>query len=117
MSDPLRVEMIERPAAKPDADLACEFEIAKSLADEGFRERLAGAIVGRPRNIAHGVALTFRAGAWDDVRRYIDVESRCCPFLDLAATKYDDGVELRVTGRPEALDFIRNIFNTPDDCS
>ena len=110
------IETIDRPAAKPDADLACEFGIARELASEGFRERLARGIVGRPRDISGGVALTFRPESWDDIRRYVAVESECCPFLDLAAERFPNHVELRVTGRPGALEFIRNIFTTPADC-
>jgi hypothetical protein len=107
---------IERPAARPDADLACEFRIAKDLADDGFRARLAGGMVGRPRDITGGIAVAFRPESWDDVSRYIAVESECCPFLDLAARRFVDRVELRVTGRPAALEFIRNIFAPSVDC-
>jgi hypothetical protein len=110
------IDFIERPASRPDADLACEFDIAKPLADSGFRAQLGAAVIPPVREIDDGVAVTFRADAWDDVRRYIEVESQCCPFLNLSASRRDDTVELRVTGRPEAREFIRNIFTTSDCC-
>lgn len=108
------MDAIERPAAQPDADLACDFTIARGLAREGFRERLARDIVARPRELPDGVEVRFRPGAWDSVKRYVAVESRCCPFLDLSARKAGSEVVLRVTGRPDARDFILNIFSPPD---
>jgi len=44
------------------------------------------------------------------VLRYVEMESQCCPFLDLAARRTPDAVVLTVTGRPEAREFIANIF-------
>ena len=104
------VDVIERKASRPDADLACDFALARELARTGFREELARGIVWPVREIAGGVEVTFRAETWDIVRHYIEVESACCAFLDLAARRTEDAVLLRVTGRPDARDFIANIF-------
>jgi hypothetical protein len=104
-------EIVERPAAEPDADLACDFAIAVELTQEGFRERLAREVVAPVRQIDGGVEVTFTPRAWDLVMKYIEVESQCCPFLNLAARKTADAVVLSVTGRPEARPVIDAIFS------
>ena len=106
---------INRPAARPDADLACDFTIA--LEEVGIRDRLAPLVVRPARRIRDGVEVTFQPTAWDDVRRYIDVESRCCPFLSLAAEQTADGVVLRVTGRADAQVLIYETFGVRDERS
>ncbi len=103
-------ERLSKPAARPDAPLACEREIAVQIIQEGVRDRLAREMVGAPRDLPDGVELRFRSDAWDAVRRYIEVESQCCPFLDLAARRTDDEVLLTVTGRPDAREMITQIF-------
>lgn len=109
----MSADHVSRPAARPDADLACELDIAIEITEEGVRDRLGRAMLGRPRELPDGVEVRFRAEAWDDVLRYVEVESQCCPFLDLSAAKQDDAVVLSVTGRPEAHDVIAQIF-APD---
>ena len=106
---------VNKPAARPDADLACDFTIA--LTEVGLRDRLAPLVVRPARKIPDGVEVTFKPAAWDDVRRYIDVESRCCPFLNLAAEQTADVVVLRVTGRPDAQDVIYETFGVRDERS
>ena len=103
-------EVIELRAANPDGDLACDFTIATDAARSGIREGLAAGIVGAPRPVDGGVEVGFRPDAWDAVTRYVDLESRCCSFLNLQARQQDGRVLLRVTGRPDAQEFIRNIF-------
>ncbi|MHB8514453.1 MAG: hypothetical protein ACYC9X_00455 [Dehalococcoidia bacterium] len=107
-------DTVHRAAAAPDGDLACDFTIARDLAQSGFRERLAASIIGPVRQLEDGVEMTFAAEASGLVREYIDVESRCCPFLDLSARTDGGTVVLTVTGRAEAREFIRNIFATAD---
>lgn len=99
---------VRRPAAQPDADLACDFTIAKRGAE--MREELARGIVPPIRQLPDGVEVIFIPESWDAVLRYIDMESRCCPFLDLAARRTGAAVLLSVTGRPDARDFITAIF-------
>jgi hypothetical protein len=99
-----------RHATAPDGDIACDFAMAVELRRTGFRERLAASVVGEPREIAGGIEAAFRADAWDLVLRYIEVESQCCPFLDLAARREAGRVLLRVTGREDAQGAIREIF-------
>lgn len=103
---------VNRPAARPDADLACDFEVAVSLQKEGIRERLSRGALGPARKINDGIELRLRSDAWDAVLRYIEVESQCCPFLDLAARRHADVVVLTVRGRPEAQPVIEEIFST-----
>jgi hypothetical protein len=106
-------EFIELRAVDPDGDLACDFTIAGDLAREGFRERLMRDIVAPVRALPDGVEVRFRLEAWPNVRRYLDVESRCCAFLSLSAREVADAIILTVTSRPEAREFILNIFASP----
>jgi hypothetical protein len=99
---------LDVPASQPDADLACDFSIA--LTEVGLRDRLTPLIAAPAKRIEGGIEMTFRPQAWDDVRRYIEVESQCCPFLTLSASQNADSVILQVTGRPEAQDVISEIF-------
>ena len=102
---------INRPASSPDADLACDFKVAVSLEEEGIRERLSRAALSAPKRIDGGIQLRLRSDAWDAVLRYIEVESHCCPFLDLAARRDADSVLLTVRGRRDAQPVIEQIFS------
>ena len=104
-------EIIKLRAANPEGDLACEFELARDSA--GLREGLTRAIVGPVRRTERGIEVTFDASARELVLRYVELESRCCSFLDLAARDEAGHVILTVEGRPEARDVIANIFITP----
>lgn len=102
-------EIIEQPAAQPEGDLACDFAIAR----EEARPRLLSDLrqeIRELRPLANGVEAVLVPAAWPEVTHYVEVESRCCPFLDLAASRTEGGVVLRVTGRPEALPLIRELF-------
>ena len=105
-------EIIELIARDPDGDLACDFTIANDMARSGLREGLtAGLRSVRP--IDAGVEATFVPSAWESVQRYVNLESQCCAFLTLAAERTEEAVLLRVTGRDDAQELIRNIFATP----
>jgi hypothetical protein len=103
-------DLIELRAANPDGDLACDFTLANEMARRGLREALAAGIVPPLRQIVGGVEVTLTPESWDTVLRYVDLESRCCSFLDLSAQRGDGAILLRVTGRPEARDVIAGIF-------
>jgi hypothetical protein len=103
-------EVIELRAVAPDGDIACDTTIATADARSGLAEALARGIVRPVRKLENGVEVTFRSEARDAVLRYADLESRCCSFLDLAVRMADGVVILTVTGRPEARDWIYNIF-------
>jgi hypothetical protein len=103
-------EIIELAAVNPDGDLACDTTIATPEARAGLAEALERALIPPPRAIEGGVEVSFKHAGWDAVQRYVDLESRCCSFLTLAARRDQDGVVLTVTGRPEAQGWIRNIF-------
>jgi len=103
-------DLIELRAVNPEGDLACDFTIATDLERSGLREALAGGILRPVRPLEDGVEVAFRDSAWDAVLRYVDLESRCCSFLDLSARRADGRVLLRVTGRPEARELIAAIF-------
>jgi hypothetical protein len=102
-------EIIELTATTPDGDLACDFTIANEKARSGLGAGLSAGMTSL-RELEDGVEVTFQASAWDAVRRYVELESRCCSFLNLHAERSDDGVVLRVTGRSDAVPLIRQIF-------
>jgi hypothetical protein len=103
--------IIKLRATNPDGDLACQFDLARQIA--GRREELRRAIVGPIRRTARGIEVALDASARELVLTYIDVESRCCSFLDLAAREEAGRVILTVEGRPEARDVIASIFAAP----
>lgn len=107
---PDAADFIQLTAKQPDADLACDFAVAKGVAE--FREQLAAGIVPPIRELPDGIEVTFVHKSWDAVLRYVDVESRCCPFLNLSARRTNDAVLVTVTGRPEAREFITAIFTS-----
>jgi hypothetical protein len=104
-------DVIELRAANPAGDIACDFTIATPEARSGLAEALERALVPPPAPVEGGVEVRFRPEGWDAVQRYVDLESRCCSFLTLAARRESDGVVLTVTGREDAQDFIRGIFS------
>lgn len=103
-------DVIELRALNPAGDLACDLTIATQEARAGLLESFEHKIVRPVRMIQNGVEVTFKPSAWDAVRRYVDLESRCCSFLDLSARRTRHGVTLTVTGRPEARGLIAAIF-------
>jgi hypothetical protein len=103
-------DLIELRAVNPDGDLACDFTLANEMVRLGVRDALAAGIVPPLRQIDGGVEVTLAPESWDTVLRYVDLESRCCSFLDLTARRADGAIFLRVTGRPEARDLIAGIF-------
>ena len=104
-------EIVQRPATNPEGDLACEFELARNSA--GLRAGLRRAILGPARPTERGVEVTFDASARELVLQYVDLESRCCSFLDLSAREQAGHVILTVEGRAEARDVIGSIFAAP----
>lgn len=107
------VDEVVRPAAAPEADLACDLEFAS--AERAYREQLAAAMIGGPRAVNGGVEVTVRDTAWDLVLKYFEAESQCCPFLHLAARRSHRRIVLSVTGRDDAQPLIAQIFATPAD--
>jgi hypothetical protein len=101
---------VTSPAAEPDADIACDLSIALTLREEGVVDRLKRSVVAPIERLGDGVRVTFDAGAWEAVNRYIEIESKCCPFLDLAAEQGSVSVVLTVRGRPDAQGIIDQIF-------
>jgi hypothetical protein len=103
-------EVIELRAIAPDGDIACDTTIATADARKGLAEALERGIVRPVRRLKDGVEVTFRPDAREAVLRYVELESRCCSFLDLSVHSGEDAVILTVTGRAEARDWIHNIF-------
>ena len=108
-----RGEVIELLAVNPDGDLACDFTIADEKRREGLAAALEAGLVRPVRRIDGGIEARFRPGTEPAVRRYIELESRCCSFLSLAADFGADAIVLRVTARPDAQPIIESIFR-PD---
>jgi hypothetical protein len=109
--DIISLTPVSRPAADPGGDVACDTTIATPDAQAAMRRDLAEHLVPPVREISGGIQATFRRAGWDAVMRYIELESRCCSFLDLSARRQHDRVILTVTGRPEAQPFIRTLFS------
>ena len=110
MSRCIEGEVIGLTAVHPDGDLACDFALAKDVAN--IRERLSRGLIPPVHRRSDGVEVTFAVSVWGEVRAYLEMESQCCSFLDLAAERRPDSVRLTVTGRPDARDFIWNIFES-----
>lgn len=110
------IEIIELVATDPDAAIACDMSIASPEARAGLAEGLAGGLRA-VRAIDGGVEVMFAPDAYDDVWRYVDLESRCCAFVTLVLQRHPDAVVLRVTGRPDAVPWIRDIFTGIGDTS
>jgi len=104
------LEFIELRAIHPDGDLACDTSIATPEARAGLADDLQRGLVPPVRRLANGIEATFTIEACDAVIRYVELESQCCSFLDLAVHEDSDVIVLSVTGRPEARDWIYNIF-------
>lgn len=103
-------EIIELRAVTPDGDLACDTTIATAEERSGLADALAGGMIPPVRRLQNGVEVTFRPDAREHVLRYVELESQCCSFLDLSVKDEDGSLVLTVTGRPEARDWIYNIF-------
>lgn len=103
--------VIELRAVNPDGDLACDASIATAEARAGV-EGLLSYLLSPAREIPHGVEVTFRPDGWEVVQRYVELESQCCGFLTLRAEHRGESVVLTVTGRPEAKQWIDQIFAT-----
>lgn len=106
-----RGDIIELRATNPNGELACDFTIASEKAREGIAEGLRAGIAGNARRIDGGIEVQFRMEARDAVMRYIELESKCCSFLNLTLAHDGDALLLRVTGRPEARALIDSIFS------
>jgi hypothetical protein len=103
-------DVIELRAVTPDGDIACDTTIATPQARAGIGEALRKGIRPPIRELANGVEVTLDPSARDAVMSYVELESRCCTFLDLAVRTDDDAIVLTVTGRPEARDWIFELF-------
>jgi hypothetical protein len=103
-------EIIELRAAQPAGDLACDTTIATAEARAGLGDDLRRHIRRPIRRLPDGVEVRFAPDGWDAVRRYVELESRCCSFLSLKVERTEDHVVLSVTGRPEATAWIDQIF-------
>ena len=103
-------DVIELRAVNPSGDLACDTSIATPEARSGLGDALRLHVRPPVREITDGIEVSFASEGWDTVQRYIELESRCCSFLSLKATRASDGVVLTITGRSEALPWIKQIF-------
>lgn len=97
-----------------------EAPIACTLTEAEMRERRA-TILDSIRQTAlsvaplsRGYAYRFRPGpeTLAQLTRLIDLERRCCPFLsfEIAAGSGEQSICLEITGPPEALPIIADLF-------
>jgi len=104
-------EFIEVVAVNPDGDLACDITLATPDARSGLSEALRASFCPPATAVPNGIEARFHIDAWDDLMRYVELESRCCSFLTLALRREPDAAVLTITGRPEAQDWIRALFH------
>ena len=79
-------DVIALTAIDPEGDLACDFTIASEKRREGLTESLEAGILRPVLRIDGGVEARFAPSAAPAVRRYIEMESQCCSFLNLTAS-------------------------------
>src|SRR5262245_59815114 len=72
---------------------------------------LRNAVLGRTR-IPAGFRYEFasHSATLQDITRMIELELQCCRFLNFAVTVSENIVQLDVTGQPEALAIIEDLF-------
>ena len=72
---------------------------------------LRNAVLRRTR-IPEGYSYEFESHSTtlQDVIRMIELERQCCRFLNFAVTEDENIVQLEVTGQPEALAIIEDLF-------
>jgi hypothetical protein len=108
--------------ALAEAPLACDVNALSASQRERHRalgEKLHGAVVGRVE-LANGYTLVLDLGRLPadsagspfcvvEVAEWVDLEARCCPFLDFGIDVSGEGrvVSLRLTGRKGVKSFLK----------
>ena len=95
------------------APVACSLTQA-ALADQAGRwERLAARAMTGRQQTAHGVRIGFRAGAQEELRALVAVETQCCPWATW--TVHADGAELVLDVRSagEGIAALHAMFTSP----
>ena len=93
------------PTAIATDEVEGHMALVKHLLFEAFEER---------QELADGVAWRFATKRFGDLCRYIENESRCCPFLTFAlvVTPGRRALWLRLTGSAEAKAFLLSEMQT-----
>lgn len=100
--------VIELVASTPEGPIACDITIATQDARQGLEDLRTSML--SSKEITDGIEIHFEHSKWDSVQRYVELESRCCSFLNLRAEKQIESVVLTITGRLDATGWIRSIF-------
>jgi hypothetical protein len=93
------------PTAIAPDEVEEHLALVKHLLFEAFEER---------QELADGVAWRFATERFGDLCRYVDNESRCCPFLSftLEVSPGRRALWLRLTGSAEAKAFLLSGMQT-----
>jgi hypothetical protein len=96
--------------------VAMDLPIVCTLSAAELQERkmtilalLRDAMLSRTR-IADGYRYEFANKALRDVSRVAELESQCCQFLNFNVIEGEKSVWLDVTGKPEALKIVEDLF-------
>ena len=100
----------KEPTANADAPIACDltvFDDAERAAHAALTRRLFATVTGIDER-RDGYAFSFAPGRADDVARWVEEESRCCPFFAFETGCAPDGtVRLTISGPPAAKEILR----------
>lgn len=98
-------------AAGTELPIACSLSAADYGARSDEISALASEALRAPEPIDGGVRFAFAPGAEDRLRRLVDAEAECCPFLTMHLRRTSDALELEVTGPAEAAPVIAEVFS------
>lgn len=97
----------------PELPIACSLDRAQ-LAERGemFTDLARAALVGKSRG-ADAIELRFRAQQQvrDGLQRFIELESRCCPFLQFSLDERDGELVLCVAGPHDAEPILGLLYD------
>jgi hypothetical protein len=109
------VDGIEKTEDRRESEIAC------SLQSKDQSDRVAEWVAVARRGLiaksvtADGVVLTYRqdAAVEADLRRLVELEGECCPFLEFAVSADGGDISLGITGPKEARELVETFLRLP----
>jgi len=99
MGRQLRYRLV--PASEPDAEPACRLTPEEGRRRQADTDRLFARLK-EQRHTGQAQEFFFAGDTdelWELLSRFVDEESRCCPFFTFEQVEEAEGVLLRVTGK------------------
>jgi hypothetical protein len=93
--------------------VACNFGALNPAERIEYRHLVKSVVVGSAatrRSFANGYEFTYESGLFAKVSRWIELEHRCCPFLDFELSVGEEEVRVRVKGPIEAKQILDAAF-------